>query len=237
MISYPDIFRAVALRTGQLTGGNTSARESAFAHIAPSTQTDGIDLPPSAIRQDVLMRERELVQAIGNSDSPILRATLMAASGNIAYGDEVPFEDLNGNAFFGKLDGIFSTSDDRSLTEATKEEIDNYVDNPGGFFKVRPYHFCQIGTIVFHTRDTAYFRGVSWDLVTQTTAYDADGDSPLHEGLEGLWVDMVCAGCPQEGWFMPEAGYYAQRARAQWALFFPGQPMPDTRARAYPAKD
>lgn len=233
---YVDVFRAVALRTNQFVGGAKAARETAYTDIDPTGQTDGIELPPAALKQDILTREREIVQAVGMSDNSTLRSALMAASDPLASSSEIPTVDVDDKPFYGKPDGIYDSSDSRSLTEVSKEKVDNYLDAPS-FFQVRPYHFARVGTIIYHTRPNVFFRGVSWDWDTQSAAYDGKGDSPLHASLEGLLVDLVCANCPQEGWFISESDIYLAAAKAKWSLFFPGQKMQDTNVRMYPGKD
>jgi hypothetical protein len=224
MINYQHIAKAVALRSNQIEGGDAAAREAAYAAADISASMDGVEVPYSALKQDILAAEAELASAIGMDPNSVYRSSLMGESSNLVNESDVPVEDDAGVQFVGMFDGVYDASDNKVLRRKPVEVVQRRIDNPGGFWVRDAYAYAVEGTVLLHTRQSVYFRGCVWDRDTQDAMYDLQSVSPLPQELAVLWADLVLMGLPQEGWFQTEAELFASRVRARWRQFFPGQP-------------
>lgn len=208
-IAYQNICKAVALRANQIIGGDASERNTAYQNGNIATQLDGVDVPFAALKQDVLAVEKEIAEMIGKDTSSIYRAYLQGTTAFLGSGGAVPVNNgTANNNFVGVWDGVYDGTDNLPLTEMPIQVIKRRNRNSNGFFKSAVYFYKIDGSRIYHTRTTVYLRGCLYNAATQSTAFDAFGNSVLPDALENLWIAKVLSGLAQENWFVENASYY-----------------------------
>lgn len=208
MYPYSSVVKAVALRTKQFIDGDSAARETAYAAAFAAGVVDGVDLPLTALKNDVLSVGREIAGMVANSNNPNFRRHLASQSANTADNTAVPSADASGVEWLGAFDSIFDASDNHPLEMQPEQVVLNRLENPNGFFKRPSYIYCYIGSKIRHTRTNVVFRGCVWDQSAQSTAYDGAGNCPLPQELQVLHICKVLEQIAQDGWFVPEAQAY-----------------------------
>lgn len=197
-ISYVQIRRQVALRSAQLTGTSQSTLETAYTETVFADGVDGAEVPASAIKDLILMIEKELAQTIGNNATHPARSLLYGRTANLANLDATPSVSNAGIEFVGVFDSCADSTTDAPLTWQPTQTLADVSDE---FFDDTELHYYNItGNQIRHTRENVYLQGCIWDYTTQSAAYDAAGDSPLPEALANTWVAGVMASLPQVGW-------------------------------------
>lgn len=174
-IAYNQICRWVALRAKQLSGGDTADVEAAYASTTVEGSLDGVEVPYSALKQDVLAVEAELVELICASNNPIYKRAFAARSSAVPNGEPVPLVDERGWRFIGAYDSILDNSSGFALTEQPIRIVQRFLDDQAQdtpFFKIQPFHYAFQGEIIIHTTDAVRFRGCSWDYGTQSALFD-----------------------------------------------------------------
>lgn len=200
-LNYLSLKRQAALRLNQIIGSSQSTLETAYVNTTFSDMLDGSEIPAAAFKDAILSIERELVQMIGNNAQHPARSLLYGQSEDLADLDQTPTEDDAGAEFFGVFDSCSDAESNRPCTWVPTQTITDIVDNGDDFFgDTNFYYYSIVGNFIRTTRPTVVLQGVSWSYSTQSTAYDADGDSPLPEGLEATWLDGVTARAAQVGW-------------------------------------
>jgi hypothetical protein len=116
-IDYRDIAKAVALRARQFADGSSSTRETSYSSSTISTGIDGVEVPLTALKQDILAVESELAALIASSSNPIFRRSLMALSDPLANQANIPAVDNAGLRFIGSFDAVIDGSDLITCTE------------------------------------------------------------------------------------------------------------------------
>lgn len=224
-IPYKNICNAVILRAGLLSDGSPADRETAYSDADIEGKMDSVEVPYSALRQDVLSAEKELAELIANSNNSLYKAALSSRSELLASGDSVPEVDENGLPFIGSISSVYDSATNRPLTEAPKQEIYRFqsIETTRSFFTVPVYYYAFDGDAVITTVPGFYIRGSVWDADARETAFDALGESPLPLSMENLWICKVLANFTQEGWFMTEAQVYANMVASKQADFIEGR--------------
>ena len=233
MIPYKNIFNSVALRAGLLADGSPATIEAAYSvntnEAALTAKINSVEVPFSALKQDILAVEKELAELVANSNNSIYKAGLSSRSANLASGDTVPQLDENGKDFIGSITGIFDADTNRPLTETPKQQIYRAVqpESIRGYFTIPVYYYAFDGDTIITTTPQFYIKGTMWDEIAQNAAFTAIGNSPLPQIMENLWICKVLAGLAQETWFTGEAVFYANMANQKQQEFIEG------RARAF----
>lgn len=205
MTPYRQIIFQTVLRSGQLEGADNATLEASYIGALASV-LDGAEVPQSALKDIVLMIESELAHIIASDKQNPYRNELYGRSSNIATKELIPTVSSASKDFIGICDSIMDASNDTPLTEKPIQVI---RDAGQTFFNTELYHFHLSGQRAEHTRTNVYFEGCVWDRTTQSTAYDALGDSPLPQPLSNTWVAGICANLAQySGWFQGESNYY-----------------------------
>lgn len=242
-ISYPLLGKAIALRANQLGDAATAAElEAAYSGEDLDDIMEGVDVPYTALKTDILNVAAAIVAMIGNSSNELLRSAFRA---------EVPVE--SGGAlptskgtkkFYGKFDGVFSASSGYPLKFTDKETVQRRLRNAGAFFKLHQNLYAIEGTTIIYVcspngggvcscqttcscrSGDAVIRGVAWSRGTEAALFDAKGDSLLPDQTALLWQNMVLANISQEKFFREAAAFYnglaAQNARDIGLVFDPG---------------
>lgn len=238
-IPYPQVRVQVALRSGQLIGTDQATLEAAYSG-AWATALDGSEVPLTAIRDSILAVEKELAHAIGSNANHPYRDSLYGISSNLADNALIPTVDASSKAFIGLFSGVVDATSSYPLTEMPVQVIEDLAS--AFFADTEFYHYCFIGNRIRHTRANVKIAGCVWDRTTQLAAYAANGNSPLPQVLEntliaGTLVNLVQA----SGWFINEAGYYAQLYQSGIAMLSSGAvtapSLPDNTANAVPGKN
>lgn len=199
-ISYLTIKRSAALRLAQIIGTSQSTLETAYAG-AWASMLDGAEIPKTAFRDQILFIERELVQMIGNNAAHPARSLLYGRSAALSDLDNTPTQDNNGAEFFGMFDSCADAVNDKPLTWVPTQTIVDIMDNGADFFGDTAFYYYNLtGNFIRCTRPTVFLQGVSWSYDDAATNYDADGNSPLPQGLAPVWLDGVTARAAQIGW-------------------------------------
>ena len=176
-IRYIDIARFVALRADLIADGDSAAREAAYSAANLEAQTDSPNVPYSALKHDILAREAELVEMIGNSSNAIYRSALQQQSGLLASGDGVP---LTGNIgdFYGAFDAVVDSGTGLPLREMPLQTVLRRIANPNDTFKLAVGYYAREGTEIYHTATNVRIRGVGWDRDAQDAAFDVAPTEP-----------------------------------------------------------
>lgn len=172
-IPYRNIVRAVLLRANQFADGDAAARETSYQGD-PEDEITGIEVPYSALKQDILAVEKELAEMIGNSNNAIYRAELEAQSLTpIASGDEIPIVCDRGY-FVGAFDSVLDAATGTiPCREMPLQFVLRRNDNPGTFWRATARYYAREGSRLFHTCAAGvYIRGVGWDYDTQSVLFD-----------------------------------------------------------------
>lgn len=216
MINYQNIAKAVALRAAQIEGGDANARDLAYEHGDVGEKMDGVEVPYSALKNDILAVEQELAEMVGNSNNAIYRNALAIVSanvaGNVVAGADIPTANASSIPFIGSFDSINDAVTGKPLTEMPLQWVLRRIENKNSFFKVPAFKYAFSGTKIYHTVANAVFRGCGWDYATQFAQFDALGTSPLPPALETLWICKVLGGLAQESWFVEESVFYSRLA-------------------------
>lgn len=233
-ILYEKLAKSIALRANQLTDSQVTATlEAAYAATGNlASIMEGMELPYTALKQEVLAQELVIATMIGECANALLRRSL-AYSSSVESGADIPTyagAKSAGIKYLGKFDGLFNEASDLPLTLMGKHIVMRQIRNVGGFYKVKHDCYCIEGTRVYYSctdaslsdcgcetscncdSGTAYFRGVAFSPTAASTAFTANGSSVLPDQVEPLWRNMVLANLAQENWFQNAAGGYAQQA-------------------------
>lgn len=245
-IPYQNIAKAVAIRANQITDGSPADIEAAYAAASIEPAMDGVEVPYSALKQDILAAEKELAAMIGASSNSLFKIALSSESDAIESGDDLPEFDDAGVPFIGNFDAICDADDGNPLTEQPKQQVLRRIENPGNFFKLPYYGYFFEGTKIFFKcpSDSAVVRGCSWDLAAAEALFDAESESPLPQEVEVLWACKVLENLPRENWFVPEAQYYSGLVETKQSAIIEGRErimkmpqIPTKTASAEPTKD
>lgn len=196
--SYQNIKREVALRLAQMRGSTQQQLESAYTDADFGNSLDGAEIPESSIKTVVLNIEKEMAQVIGNNPTHPARSLLYGRSSNLSNLASTPTVDINGYEFVGVFDSVADSSTNAPLTLVPTQTLADYENS--FFDNVELFNYNLTGNQLRHTRSNAYLQGCVWDYATQSTEYDADGDSPLPEACANMHVNGVIANSVQVGW-------------------------------------
>lgn len=197
-ISYVQIRRQVALRSAQITGSDQAGLESAYTEAVFADGVDGAEVPVSAIKDLILMIEKELAQVIGNNATHPARSLLYGRTADLANLADTPTVSNGGTEFVGIFDSCADSSTDAPLTYQPTQTL---ADMSDAFFSDTPLFYYNItGNQIRHTREEVYLQGCVWDYTDQSTAYDNGASSPLPQSLANTWIAGVMASLPQVGW-------------------------------------
>lgn len=187
---------------------------------------DGAEIPKTAFKDMILATEKELAQDIGNNPQHPARTLLYAQSATLNDLDSTPAVDEDGYEFVGVFDSCSDASDNRPCTYQPTQVIADIVDNANSFFGATNFYYYNItGNYIRTTRSSVVLQGCSWDYTTQSTAYDADGNSPLPEALETVLADGVAMRAAQVGWVDGDkASYFANLYQQGRQMFMAGTP-------------
>lgn len=200
-INYLTLKRAAALRLAQIIGATQATLETSYTDTTFSDMLDGAEIPLTAFQDQILNVERELVQIIGNTPSHPARSYLYGASAELEDLDSTPIADADGNSFFGMFDSCSDADSNRPLTWMPTQVLTDILDNGADFFGDTPFYYYNItGNFIRCTRPSVILQGVSWNYGEQVIQYEADGDSPLPDGITAAWIDGVTARAAQVGW-------------------------------------
>jgi hypothetical protein len=195
-IAYGAIKKQVALRSAQLSGTSQSTLEAAYNAFT----VDGAEVPTTAMKDLILMIEKELAQQVGDNVQSPARKFLSARTVNLSDLDVIPSVDENGVEIVGVWDSVAEAVSNRPLTWQPTQTITDIVDGAPGFFGNNYYYYNINGEYIRTTRPTIYLQGCSWSLSVQSAAYDSNGNSPLPEYLANTWIAGVISNLPQVGW-------------------------------------
>ncbi len=199
-IDYLALKRQIALRSAQIIGSSQATLESAYAGAFASA-LDGAEVPISAIKDLVLMIEKELVHIIGSDASHPYRTFLYSASAPLTDLASTPADDADGVEFFGVFDAVSDASDNRPCTLVPTQTIADIVDGAPAFFDPTTYYYYNInGNFIRTTQTSVILQGCSWSQTLQETEYDADGSSPLPAMLANTMIAGTLGSLPQIGW-------------------------------------
>ena len=209
-ISYVHIRRQVALRSAQLAGSDQDTLETAYTETVFADGVDGAEVPTSAIKDLILMIEKEIAQSIGNNTSHPARSFLYGRTADLDNLDTIPTVDNANVEFVGVFDSCADADDNKTVTYQPSQIINDVRQS--FFDDIDLYNYNITGNYITHTRDSVYLQGCVWDYTTQSEEYDAAGSSPLPEAMANTWVAGVMSNLPQVGWVdgAGVAQYYAQ---------------------------
>ncbi len=244
MISYINVAKAVALRSGQLKDAIDAATLNTNYEGDLIANMEGVEIPYSALKRDILASEKRIAEIIAQGSNPVYRLALFGRTVDLPDNAQIPTFDQSGNEFIGSLGNIIDSYDDSPLTEQPKQLVMIRRRNAGEFFRLSCYHYCIENGRVFHTRDSVFLEGCVWSEDAQSSAYDASDAtslSPLPQHLENFLIADVLANLPQENWFTNESGIYRQIATAsEFALrqnMTPTASLPSTTSNTEPVKN
>ena len=244
-IPYLNIARAVLVRTGQLGDATDAAALETLYTGSLVNALEGVEIPLSELKRLVIATEKQVADICCRQKNPILKMAFAASSGEIGTGDAIPVPN-DGSAdgeWIGTLDGVYDADTDQPLTEKPKQSIIRMNRRvTAGELRLVPFHFAMDGKRFYHTRpEGAYVAGYSWSQIARLAAYAANGDSLLHFSTENWWIAKSCANAAAEGWFVGEAGAYAQIAKDCEAEVkegaIPSPILPDATAGSEPVKN
>lgn len=238
-IIYQKLGKSIALRANQLSDAiSATTLETNYSTNANlDSIMDGVEVPYSALRNDIITAEAQIAAMIGNSSNNLLRAALMANSDILIMKDnkplDIPVIGTSGK-FMGKYDGLYNAVTHLPMQLMEKQVVLRRMRNSGDFFRIKYDAYFVEGTKVFFTcapaasscscttgtdctctKAKAYFRGVAWNKTKAETNFDqADGlgKSVLPDQCADLWRNMVLAGIAQENYFEAQASFYGQKA-------------------------
>lgn len=224
-INYQNLAKSIALRAGQLADGLTAAiLDTSYATQPLQTIMQGVDVPYSALKQDILNVEQELVSMIGNSANSQLRSAFNADT-EVESGDDIPVYASSGKPYYGQFDGLFNSVTDDPLILMPIHVVKRRKRNAGGFYRLKQDCYALEGTKVYFVcssadaggcscvnecscrTGSAYFRGCAWNPTAASANFET-GESLLPPQMATLWQNMVLARLVQENWFSGEASYY-----------------------------
>lgn len=208
-ISYQKLGKAIALRSNQLRDGvDAAALEADYSAADLDDIMDGADVPYTALKTDIINVEAAIAAMIGISSNTVLRSSLMLEA-DVDSGEPLR-TNVGAKKFYGKFDGVFDADTDMPLKFTDQETVERRITNPGGFFKVKQNIYAFVGTkiIYFCSSGYAVIRGVGWSRAVAEAAFDAEGDSVMHDSLFLLWQNMALGNLAQEKFFMEAAGFY-----------------------------
>lgn len=213
-IPYLHIARAIALRSNQIDGGDSADREAAYSGFTVASM-DGVEVPYTALKDVIIQTEAELAEMVGYKANSAHRQALAAVSDDLADGDEIPTLDESNKQFVGIFDGVFDSETDDPLDYVPFHLFTPAKRNYGSFFRTDRFEYSRVGTLVYTSRPSIYFRGCSWDHNQASGMFDSMGISPLPYALAALWICKGLSILPIENWFVQEAGYYRDLAAAK----------------------
>lgn len=195
--SYLQIKRSLALSLAQIAGASQDSLESSYTG-SWSSMLDGAEIPLTAFKDQILMVEKIHATAIGNNPQHPARSFLYARTVDLTNLASTPTVDNAGVEIVGVWDSCADATTNEPLTWQPTQTI---ADCRNSFWSDTDIFYYNItGNQIRHTRPLAYLQGCSWSYSVQSAAYDADGDSPLPEGMAAIIVDDVIARSAQIGW-------------------------------------
>lgn len=202
-----------------MIGTSQSTLETAYTGSWAS-MLDGAEIPRTAFKDQILACEKELAQMIGNSPQHPARSLLYGRTANLNDLSAIPTVDNASKEFVGVFDSCSDASTNQPCTWMPVQTIADIVDATSFFGATNLFYYnTSNGNYIRTTRSTVFLQGCVWDYTTQSTAYDADGNSPLPTALEAVWLDGVTARAAQIGWVEDKTGYFAQLYQQGQASF------------------
>lgn len=178
-IKYLNIARAVALRSNQLGDAVDAAALEALYTGDLLAALDGMEIPYSALKQQILASEKRIAALAARLKNPALKRGLYGRSANIADKGLMPQTDQNGYQWIGSFDSIIDAATGDELTEKPKQEVRRIKRlKTASIVVTNPLHYAIAGNKLFHTVTNAYVEGCVWDYATQSTAYDLAPSGP-----------------------------------------------------------
>lgn len=161
---------------------------------------DGAEIPRASFKANLLAVERELAHIIGSDQQHPYRSMLYGRSADIANFGSSPTVDNNGVEFIGVFDAVRDASSLKVMTIQPSQTLDDISDS--FFDDVELTNYSLVGNYIQlpNTVDAIFFEGCVWSYSTQSSAYDADGNSPLPQMLVNTWIAGYMATTPQIGW-------------------------------------
>lgn len=211
-----NIATQVALRTLQLAGVEQVSLQTSY--LAGLSALDGAEIPASALADAVVAMEGMLADVVAGDGAHPYRQAFYARSEDLPSGEVVPSVDEDNFKFIGVHSGVLDSADERPIYESSKQEIERFLRRGNYTTEIRKYAFA--GGRIYHTRDSAFIEGCSWD---RTRAYDrldpsSTQKSPIPTAYESVWVAGAIGYLVQEGWLANEGSYYSQFAANGIAL-------------------
>ncbi len=179
-IKYLNIAKAVALRSNQLGDAGDAAALEALYSGALATALQGMDIPYSALKQQILASEKRIAGFVATCQNPILRRSLYGRSANIAHKGQIPDTDQNNYQWVGSFGSIIDATTGEEMTEKPKQEVKRILRMlAAGTLTIRPLHFARADSRLFHTGSgSVCLEGCVWDYATQSAAYDLAPSGP-----------------------------------------------------------
>lgn len=242
-IGYQNLAKSIALRSNQLGDALSAAElEAQYAASGVKANMEGVDVPYSALKQDILANEEILVSMIGKSGANDLRQDLTVDIA-IESGGELPGRTVGDLLILGLVDGVYNKANNGPLQKIDKQSLMRLRTNAGDFWKLKHDYYaidgdkiyficsnvvpscsCGCSTGCYCTPGSAYMRAVTWNRSKAGVNFDTNGVSNLPARCEVLWRNMVLAQLAQETYFKDTAAYYnglAKEAAAALGLVLP----------------
>lgn len=178
-IKYLNIAKAVALRSNQLADASeASALEALYAGDLMAAM-DGMEIPYSALKQQILASEKRIAGFVARLKNPVLKRGLYGRTANISHKGLVPDVDQNNYQWIGNFGSVIDASTGEELTEKPKQEVRRLRRlATAGVLQTPVLHYNLAENRLFHTVTSAYLEGCVWDYATQSTAYDLAPSGP-----------------------------------------------------------
>lgn len=197
-IPYLTIKRECALNLAQIAGVDDTSLEVAYAGLWTAA-LDGSEIPISSFKTKILDIEAELCHVIGSNVSHPYRTYIAGTSATLANLDDTPTTDATGASFVGSFGSCLDAVTGQPCTIQPTQTI---LNTRNSFFDtIELWNYTIVDNTIQHTRpDGVKLVGCVLDPEARSTAYDADGDSPLPPVLVKTWVAGVCGSASQVGW-------------------------------------
>ena len=208
-VNYHDILAAVALRANALVGAKAAPLEATYI-TRPLTSADfqSSIFPFSDFRTAILSAEQKLAQTIANSNDESQRAYLMSQTAGLVNGDLLPSADLTGAPIIGPYGAVVDGTDTSIVCTRQPVQIVRRFNANTALWSIPLYYFAFTGNRIEHTRSTVILECPVYDYGAQVTAFDADGDMVL---ADGLMEALICGGISmliRDDEFMEQAKMY-----------------------------
>lgn len=196
MLTYPQILKQVALRTGYGSlAGSTMAEIAASYDNIGAAAVDSAAFPFKAMQDAMLLAEEKMAQVVSSVKNHPLRTYIRSVTDELASGEQMPPEDENGDPIIGVIGAVYDAADEVSVLTRINApnpakaiaRLNRLIENEQ--IKAKHYLYCIEGSSIIHTRESVFVEVCVYNRSQQEVILNSEAQQVLFpDALEEAYV-------------------------------------------------